>query len=155
MDRQGDGDGVWRPAIGMRIAYLSLGGLSIAFGIACPIGAAQADALVVGLVIGVVFVAMGVGILLLARMSVALSDDGIEIRNIVGVEHVNWSTVREARATTAGVSLVVADEDGFLLRRPKIAMAVQRSNMARWFKVDTQAERLAAIINERVGSREA
>jgi hypothetical protein len=152
MALQGDGDGIWRPAIGLRLGYLVLGGLSIAFGVACPIGAAQADALVVGLVIGVVFVAMGVGILLLARMSVTLTDDGIEIRNMVGVEHVDWASVREARATTAGVSLVVADRDGFLLRRPKVAMALQRSNIARWFKVDTRAEQLAALINDRVGA---
>jgi hypothetical protein len=140
---------VWQPARGLRVAYVALGVVVIAFAVAVAVGAAQADAVVVGLVIGPILVAMGVGILLLARMSVTLTDTGVDVRNLVGLDHVDWDRIVTATAGTAGVVLVVADEDGFLLRRPKVAMAVQRPNTARWMKVETRADRLAAAINER------
>jgi len=146
------GEQVWRPSVGMRVVFVALAVVSIAFGVACAVVAAGEDALVAGIVVGVLFVAVGVGIVQIARMTVTLDDTGVDIRNFGGVDHVPWERIRRASAGTAGVTLVLGDDD-FEERRPKVAMAVQRPRSARLLKKETQADRLAAAIEERVRLR--
>lgn len=143
------GDGVWRPSLVLRTTFVMLAVFAIVFGLACPIAGASEDALVIGLLLGVLMLGTGIGLIQLARMTITLTAAGVEIRNFAGVGRIEWHQIHGASAGPAGIALVVIGTDGFPERRPQVAMAVQKPNLATWTKRQTRADHLVQIIEER------
>lgn len=140
---------VWRPTVVLRVACTALGVAFVAFGALLVVAA---DPLIAGLLVAPLFILVGIVFFRFAKMTIKVSPAGLDIRNLGGVEHIAWSTIRDASAGYNGITLWVADMGRSHQPLTKTAMAVQKSNIAQWLNLSTRADRLVGVILERASA---